>query len=160
MTLRDVLCIASLALLLSILVSLRFFGKSLLSLITTSRIPFLSVFVDFLLLGLVRTFSEAVATRYLQRDIPLRELGFNNSRLLPIEDTIASLFSSLSTPLSCDKPAVEDDALLFAPLVTSVNRLCGTGNWTHQWKECYRLVQRQYEEVCERAEKAPIPSVS
>ena len=150
----DALSISSISILVVIVMSIRLFGRSVLSLFTSASLSFIPLFLDFFTLALVRVSSECAAMRHLQSDISLHEIGISSSSLLPLDNLVPALTQSLtSSPLPTTAADETDPLLLLVPATAPVTALCGGGDWNRQWKTAYGAMQAQYEDVFAAVEK-------
>lgn len=150
----DALSISSISILVVIVMSIRLFGRSVLSLFTSASLSFLPLFLDFFVLALVRVSSECVAMRHLQSDISFPEIGISSSSLLPLDNLVPALTQSLTpSPLPTTAADETDPLLLLVPATAPVTALCSGGDWNRQWKTAYGAMQAQYEDVFAAVEK-------
>ena len=151
----DALSISFVSILVVIAMSIRIFGKSVLSIFTSASLSFLPLFFDFLILALIRVFAEFAVMCSLQSDITLPEIGYSPSSLLPIDNLVPALTQSLSSSESIVSTSTDeiDPWQLLSPTIAPLSALCTGGDWRRQWKEAYNAIQAQYEDVFAVVEK-------
>ena len=117
-----------------------------------------SSFWSLFVLSLLQSIPDLCLRQHLTADLSLAELGVGARQSLPLSRLLRSLVASVGRPVSIRDRShtascpLEDSLYLLQPVARSMG-VMNKSEWVCGWREVYRRVERQYQEVFDTVEK-------
>lgn len=127
-----------------------------------------SSFWSLFVLSLLQSIPDLCLRQHLTADLSLAELGVGARQSLPLSRLLRSLVASVGRPVSIRDRShtascpLEDSLYLLQPVARSMGVMWvwawhvmsrNKSEWVCGWREVYRRVERQYQEVFDTVEK-------
>ena len=117
-----------------------------------------SSFWSLFALSLLQSIPDLCLRHHLTADLSLAELGVRPGQSLPMGPLLRSLAASVGRPMSIRDRShtascpLEDSLYLLQPVARSIG-VMNKSEWVRGWKEVYRRVESQYQEVFDTVAK-------